>query len=322
MALHRFREARDLAGPILDVRPNDPFALATFGDSSLELGDLRAARAAYAALDQVARSAASQSRLSRLEYVEGSSDAAVTHARLALAMAIDEGAAGERLAWYHATLAELVASSGEAAGAREEWSAALAADPGSWSAMAGLARLDAAEGRLDEAIARLDAAIAIVPRPELLARRADMFALRGAAGDGVAEADDRATIEAIASLAGVDGVYDRTLVTYLADHGLEPARAVRLARAELAVRQDVFGYDALAWALLADGRPAEAQAAMDRALAVGTRDPRLLYHAGMIAAALDDVPRARELLEIALRLDPAFDPLQARRARTTLEALP
>jgi hypothetical protein len=42
----------------------------------------------------------------------------------------------------------------------------------------------------------------------------------------------------------------------------------------------------------------------------------------MIAAALDDVPRARELLEIALRLDPAFDPLQARRARTTLEALP
>jgi tetratricopeptide (TPR) repeat protein len=188
--------------------------------------------------------------------------------------------------------------------------------------MAGLARLDAAEGRLDEAIARLDAAIAIVPRPELLARRADMFALRGAAGDGVAEADDRATIEAIASLAGVDGVYDRTLVTYLADHGLEPARAVRLARAELAVRQDVFGYDALAWALLADGRPAEAQAAMDRALAVGTRDPRLLYHAGMIAAALDDVPRARELLEIALRLDPAFDPLQARRARTTLEALP
>jgi tetratricopeptide (TPR) repeat protein len=322
IALHRFREASDLARPILAARPNDPFALATLGDASLELGDLRGARAAYAALDLVYRSAPSQSRLSRLEYVEGSSDAAVKHARLALAMAIDEGAAGERLAWYHATLAELLAATSEAAGARDEWLAALAADPGSWPAMAGLARLDAAQGRIDEAIASLDAAIAIVPRPELLARRADLFALRGVAGDGVAEADDRATIEAIASLAGADAVYDRTLAIYLADHGLEPARAVRLARAELSVREDVFGYDALAWALLAAGRPAEAQAAMERALAVGTRDPRLLYHAGMIAAALDDAPRARELLEIALRLDPAFDPLQARRARATLEALP
>jgi hypothetical protein len=61
---------------------------------------------------------------------------------------------------------------------------------------------------------------------------------------------------------------------------------------------------------------------MDSALAAGTRDPRLLYHAGMIAAALDDAPRARELLESALRLDPAFDPLQARRARSAMEGLP
>jgi tetratricopeptide (TPR) repeat protein len=321
MALHRFPEARDLARPILDRRPTDPFALAALGDASLELGDLRAARAAYTTLDQVARSAASLARLSRLEYVEGSTDSAIADARVALTMAIEEGAAGERLAWYHTALAELLASTGEPGGARDEWSAALTADPGSWLARAGLARLEAAEGRLDDAIASLDMAIAFVPRPEILARRADLFLLRGAPGDDVAAADDRATVEAIASLAA-GTVYDRTLVIYLADHGLDPERAVGLARAELSVRKDVFGHDALAWALLAAGRPAEAQAAMDDALAGGTRDPRLLYHAGMIAAALDHAPRARELLETALRLDPAFDPLQVRRARAALEGLP
>jgi hypothetical protein len=38
----------------------------------------------------------------------------------------------------------------------------------------------------------------------------------------------------------------------------------------------------------------------------------------MIAAALDDVDRARALLAEALELDPAFDPLAAARARETL----
>ena len=41
----------------------------------------------------------------------------------------------------------------------------------------------------------------------------------------------------------------------------------------------------------------------------------------MIAHALGDKPRARELLERALTLNPGFDPLQALRARATLKAL-
>jgi hypothetical protein len=49
---------------------------------------------------------------------------------------------------------------------------------------------------------------------------------------------------------------------------------------------------------------------------------RVLYHAGMIAAALDDGDRARELLQEALGLDPSFGPLQAVRARETLADLP
>ncbi len=50
----------------------------------------------------------------------------------------------------------------------------------------------------------------------------------------------------------------RTFLLFLATRGKDTARAVDLAEAELEQRQDVFTQDALAWALTADGRVAEA----------------------------------------------------------------
>ena len=61
---------------------------------------------------------------------------------------------------------------------------------------------------------------------------------------------------------------------------------------------------------------------MTTALAFGTRDAKLLYHAGMIKAALGDDAAARTLLTDALALDDSFDPAGAARARATLERLP
>ena len=185
-----------------------------------------------------------------------------------------------------------------------------------------MARVAAADGDLDEAIDRISAAIAIVPRPDSLARRGDLYTLRDRPGDAKLAAADYGTVEAIAKLAGdAASVYDRTLATYLADHGLEPDRAVALAQAELAVRKDVYGYDAMAWTLLAAGRPQDADAAMQQALHVGTQDARLFYHAGMIDAALGRTADARTMLGRALALDPSFDPFQAARARETLAGL-
>jgi hypothetical protein len=60
---------------------------------------------------------------------------------------------------------------------------------------------------------------------------------------------------------------------------------------------------------------------MAQALALGTRDAKLLYHAGMIEAALGNDTAARGYLEDALATDPSFDPLGVRTARTTLAEL-
>ena len=216
----------------------------------------------------------------------------------------------------------MLISTGDRRAAAKEYAAALAADSGSFLAHSGLARVAAADGDLDEAIRQLSAAIAIVPQPDFLARRGDVYTLRAAAGDTKLAKDDYATVEAIASLAGeAAGVYDRSLALYLANHGLDATRAIGLAQTELVVRKDVYGYDAAAWTLLAGGRAPEAETLINQALAVGTKDAKVLYHAGMIAAALGTTDQARSFLEQSIALDPSFDPLQLTRARETLAGL-
>jgi tetratricopeptide (TPR) repeat protein len=323
VALHRFPEARDLATSILGQTPGDATALGVLGDASLELGDLATAGRAYGELESVADGSAALVRAGRLAFVTGDPAAAVAKDRAAVDAATnDEGLEGDALAFYQVTLGETLLATGDEAGARAAYAAALAARPSLPAALVGMAKLQAFDGDLDAAISDLDEAIAAIPLPDTLARRADLLDRRGHPGDAAAAATDRATVEAVARLAGDAAyVYDRGLSLYLSDHGLDPDRAVSLAADELRVRPDIYGYDALAWALLNAGRPTEASAPMRSALAAGTHDARLWYHAGLIAAANGDADAARTYLDEALALGPALDPVARDRATTALGAL-
>jgi tetratricopeptide (TPR) repeat protein len=323
VSLHHFDEARTLANSILAQTPDDPTSLATLGDASLELGDVAAARTAYDRLAVLAPGAAASVRLGHLAFIVGDNATAIRDARAAVKQSdADEDAVGERAGFYRYQLADTLLATGDRTGAEKAYRDAIAHDPRSFLAHAGLGRALAADGRLDEAITELSAAIAIVPQPDMLARRSDLYQLRNAAGDAKRSEADRRTVLAIAQLASSAGnVYDRTLALYLANHDLEPDHAVDLAATELAIRKDVYGYDALAWALLADGRVADADAAIRTAMGFGTKDAKILYHAGMIGLALGDTARARTQLQAALDLDPSFDALQAERARAALSGL-
>jgi len=322
VTLHRFTEARDLAASEIAHLPGDQTALATLGDANLELGDVAGARAAYAKALALGSSAAILARESHLAFITGDTSTAIAQAHAAVAASDVEGAEGERAAFYRYQLGDTLLSSGDAAGAKAAFTSALDQDERSFLALSGLARIAVRDADPARAIELLSRAIAIVPQPDLLARRADLYLMRDGPGDAKDAAKDMATVEAIAKLAGDAGnVYDRTLSLYLANHGLDPARALQLADSELVTRRDVYGYDADAWALLENGRPRDAATMMARALEFGTRDAKLLYHDGMIAVALGDSERARRQLTAALDLDPSFDPLQADRARQAIATL-
>jgi hypothetical protein len=117
------------------------------------------------------------------------------------------------------------------------------------------------------------------------------------------------------------GAIHRAWGLFLLDHDRDVPRVLREAQREIRTRRDVYGYDLLAWALYKSHRISDARRASDAALAQGTEDATLLYHAGMIAAAERDAVRARQLLERALALNPAFSATQAFVAQRTLDTL-
>jgi tetratricopeptide (TPR) repeat protein len=98
-------------------------------------------------------------------------------------------------------------------------------------------------------------------------------------------------------------------------------KALGLALAELRTRKDIYGYDAAAWAEYKNGNFEEAQTYIEQAMALGTRDAQLYYHAGMIALELGHKEQAREYLEEALAINPHFSILQAEHARRALESV-
>ena len=313
-AAHDFEAAEADALAVLESVPDAPEALAVLGDARLELGAYDTAGATYTRLAELAAGPAVDARLARLAAATGRLTDARELGAAATSAAVAAAASPTSLAWYHGLEAALAFQAGDVPGAIAAWQASLDEWDRSAAAHAGIGRAQAADGDLQAAMASLERATAIHPLPDALALLA---AIQERLGDAEAAAATRATFLATVEL--TEG--DRALSRFLADRGEDPARAVSLARADLAIRRDPYAHDTLAWALLAAGRATEADAEMQLALAAGTEDAMLDYHAGMIAAALGRDDDARRLLTAALERNPGFDLVQAERARQALEEL-
>jgi tetratricopeptide (TPR) repeat protein len=316
---HDFSGALAASKAILRDDPTQAQALATMGDALLELGQVDEAEAAFGRLAVETPGAAVTARQSRVAYLRGDTTRARALSMQAFEEASSAGETGPTLAWYAYLAGTVALTTGEPENASRWFDKATAAWPGSYQAIAGSARAQAGLDRLDDAIAGYEHAAAVAPQPDALAVLGDLYALRG---DSAGAAREYGTVELIGRLAALNRqVYNRQLVLFSVDHGRDLPEALASAEDELAVRKDVFGYDAYGWALLANGRAGDADAAMHRALALGTRDAGMLYHAGVVAAAVGDGERARGLLTEALAIRGALDPLSAGRAKAALEAL-
>ena len=115
--------------------------------------------------------------------------------------------------------------------------------------------------------------------------------------------------------------YSRELLMFYANHDIKTGEACDSAIKEYETRKDIYGADLLAWTCLMAGRLDEARLAMRDALRLGTKDAQLFYHAGMIEKELGNQNEARRLLKLSLKTNPAFDLLQAEKARNILATM-
>ena len=307
---HRFSAARTQARAILSREPQDLLALAVLSDAALEMGDVPEAMQAAQTLVDLKPGLAAYGRAAHLRWTTGD----VSGAKLLYARAIEAGRGArdaEPVAWMMVQAALVFWNEGDLDGALAGANQALGLVPGYPPALVVEARCRLALGDRREAIRLLERADEARPSLET----------RWLLADARREAGDVPGAERLEARMVREGRQSDPLMLglFLATRGRDLGEAVRLLEAEHRARPGVAVEEAYAWALHRAGRLAEARAAIDRATAHGTPDPRLLYHAGAIRLAEGRTEEGRALIRTALALNPHFDPGVAVEARASLD---
>jgi tetratricopeptide (TPR) repeat protein len=284
-------------------------------DAQMESGRYPEALATIQRMVDLRPGLPSYSRVAYAREIHGDLDGAL--AAMDMAIAAGDPADPEALSWCVARSGMLLWKLGRVGDAGSRFDAAARLFPRSPHAWEGKGLVARARGEYAQAAADFEKAFSIVPWPQYAVERA-----------GMAEALHRpeqarrwrSIVRAIEKISTEAGLFNRVLALFEADHG-DPSRAAEMAAAELVVRRDVYGWDASAWTLYRAGRIAQAAAAARHALGLGTQDPMLDAHAGIVFAAAGDREDARYRLAKALSVNAAFDPERAQEARVALAGL-
>ncbi|HSB62810.1 MAG TPA: hypothetical protein VLJ18_01535 [Thermoanaerobaculia bacterium] len=307
---HRFEELAREAAALKVERPDDAELDGALGDAFFEVGRYPEAFLAYDRFVAALPCTASFSRAALAKDVAGDLAGALAAMDLAANAALPSDLEG--FAWCRARAARILLRMNRYEDAEGRLVEALLRVPNHAPALAAAAEIAARKGLWEPATRLAERSFGFVPEFSVAAALVDYrHAMRDAAGEERAKATVK-TLEALLP-AGEKSVH-RLLALYLAEHG-DAKRAVEMTSKELETRKDVGGYDAHAWCLYRSGRARDAAGPMAKALAMGTIDPMLEFHAGAIARAAGDRKAALAHLTRALELDPRFHVLHADEAR-------
>jgi tetratricopeptide (TPR) repeat protein len=315
LSFHRFDEAIAAANELLAESPNDPYLYGVLTDANMELGNYDAAVKAAQKMVDMRPETASFARVAQLRTLHGDHTGALEIMKQAARSAdpLDK----ETQSWCLVQMGDEMWKSGSYADAERVYDEALGNFPDYYLAIAAKGKIRAAQGDLASAEKFLTDAQNRVPNVDVIILLAQVYSQLG----NTEKADQQAKLlEVVEEKLGQAGDQKR-LALFWADRGVRIDEALAIAEREHAARKDIYSADVYAWCLMKAGRTAEARTIMDEALRLKTKDARLLYHAGMIAAALGDKSSAKKNLSAALKLNPAFDLIQAQKARAELANL-
>ncbi|HWS99921.1 MAG TPA: tetratricopeptide repeat protein [Pyrinomonadaceae bacterium] len=317
LTYHKFGEALDVARRAQAMRPQDHDVYGALTDALVELGDYEEAVRAAQTMVNLRPDTASYSRVSYLRELHGDTEGAIEAMAVAVKAASPQDP--ENSAWCRVQLGNLLINAGRLAEAEREFDTALRISPDYRMALEGKARARIAAGDLESAVSiykreqgrdpnSADAALAL----------GDLYTRTGRADEAARQYKLFESAERENAAAENDWHH---LVYFWADHDLNLDEALALARRARETRRDIHTCDALAWTLFKRGYVEEARAAIDEATRLGTRDARILYHAGLIYNQSGDRRKAAQYLKLALETNASFDVLQAVTAQRVLDAI-
>jgi len=293
---HEFNKALETATTLNKMVPDDVAVYGYLVDANVELGNYKdAVTAAQWMLDIRPGNVPGLARAAYLRELHGNLSGALE--LMQMAYESTPPSESEDRAWLLAQMAHLELVSGDASKAESYAGSALTVFPDYHYALAALAQVRIAQERYQDAVALLAKRYNAAPRAENLYALAEAQELAGQREDALASfAKFERQAQAESAL---DGNSNRELVLYYADRAGEPVKAIEVARRELERRHDVFTLDSYAWALAANGDYQAADAQIQKALAFGGKDPKVLFHAGAIALGLQQTGKAEAYLKDA-----------------------
>ena len=316
LTYHRFREGLDLARRAKAIRPNDHDVYGALTDAFVELGEYPGAIEAAQKMVDLRPDASSYARVAYLRSLHGDTEGAIAAMQVAVKSSNPKDPEGA--AWSRVHLGLELANAGRWIEAEREFDKALLTFPGHKLALDAKARSRIAAGDLSGAIQIYEREQRNSPAADMALALGDLYAQM----HRLSEAEKQ--YETFESLERGNVVAEnswRHMVNYWLDYDKNLEVALEHAQREYETRKDIFTCDTFAWALFKNGRLLEAKRVMREALRTGSRDARLLYHAGMIANALGERDKAARDLQLALTLNPVFSLRHVQIARNTLKSL-
>jgi tetratricopeptide (TPR) repeat protein len=271
--LHRFKESETLARRLVQQRGLS-FEYGLLGDALMEQGKLSDAVEAYQRMMNLKPDLRAYARAAHMRWLKGDLAGAIEAMQLAVSAASPSDA--ESAAWVNTRLAFYEFQAGRVDVAEQRCAFALSLQNNYAPTLLLRGKMLLARNRLREAVDALRSAAKLNPLPEYQWTLAEALRATG-------RENEASGIEAELRKHGASSD-PRTLALFFATRHENPGTALRLARTELDSRSDVFTHDALAWSLAAAGNLAEAYNEIQRALAEGTEDARLFFHAAVIAS--------------------------------------
>jgi tetratricopeptide (TPR) repeat protein len=208
----------------------------------------------------------------------------------------------EDLAWIANQIASIQIGSGQSAAAAQTLEGAEQVFPRYPYTMENLARVRMAQNRASDAVQLLMQASSIDNDPHAIYELARAHEAAGQAKEARAT---YAEFEKLASEPGRTTDESRLdLILMYAGSSADAPYALKFAQQEIAARQDVWTLDAYAWALYANAKYQDADAAVQKALAVGIQSAQIFDHAGRIAQKLNHSAYATKYFKLSVLSNP------------------
>jgi|CXWL01.1.fsa_nt_gi tetratricopeptide (TPR) repeat protein len=312
---HHFGAALVYGERARELEPSFIASYSVIVDALVEMGRYDEATLAAQQRANLRPDFAALSRISYLRELHGDLDGAIV--AMERAVAVGTGSKSDAV-WGLVLVGDLYLTKGDIEGAALAYQRADALLPGNPLSQFGLAKLAIARDDYPEAERLLRLATAQAAVPEHLTVLGDLLSVQGRSTEAEEQYARVHEIEQRYSANGEDTGLEIALFDAEHDDG-DPQETYADALAVYGRgRQSVAAADTVAWAAYKAGHLDEAQSFMRLALRLGTQDPRLSYHAGVIAQATGDESAARQHFEAAVRMEAGQSLLYIDAARDAL----